>query len=136
MKRFKLTPTEPTEAQLHITVAQYLDWALMPPALYTTFPAGWGVLTKATAGRLRGAGLKRGMPDILVFFNGFALGIELKSISGELTSVQEAMHVKLLDAGVPVVVCSRLDHVIEALENRGIPLRRTRGATDVKRKSA
>ena len=133
MKRrnFQLKPTEPTEAQLHATVAQYLDWALMPPAMYTTFPAGWGVLTRATAGRLKGAGLKRGMPDILVFYNGFTLGLELKAWNGELTKVQEEMHVKLLDAGVPVVVCSALDHVIEALQNRGIPLRRTRGASDV-----
>ena len=136
MKRLKLAPTEPSEAQLHATVAQYLDWALMPPALYTTFPAGWGVLSRSTAGRLKGAGLKRGMPDILVFYQSRAFGIELKSWKGDLTPVQEDMHAKLLKAGVPVVVCSCLDHVIEALQNLGIPLRRTKGASDVKRKSA
>jgi len=130
MKPLRLTLTEPTEAQLHATVAQYLDWALMPPAMYTTFPAGWGVLTKSTAGRLKGAGLKQGMPDMLVFFNGFTLGIELKSHSGKLTPVQSAMHEKLRAAGVRVVTCNSLMEVIDALGIFSIPLRRTKGASD------
>ena len=136
MKPLRLRLTEPTEAQLHATVAQYLDWALMPPALYTTFPAGWGVLTKSTAGRLRGAGLKQGIPDILVWFNGFTLGIELKSYTGRLTPVQSAMHEKLRAAGVRVVVCNSLMEVIDALEMFSIPLRRTKGASDAKRETA
>jgi len=132
VKPLRLRLTEPTEAQLHATVAQYLDWALMPPAVYTTFPAGWGVLTRSTAGRLRGAGLKQGIPDILVWYNGFTLGIELKSYSGRLTKVQEAMHIKLRAAGVKVVTCNSLMEVIDALEMFSIPLRRTKGASDAK----
>jgi len=136
LKPLRLTPTEPTESQLHATVAQYLDWALMPPALYTTFPAGWGVLTRATAGRLKGAGLKQGMPDMLVFFAGRCLGIELKSWRGKLTLVQVEMHTKLEKAGIFVAVCSSLDEVLDFLRDHGIPLRRTRGASDVQRESA
>ena len=136
MKALKLRPTEPTEAQLHATVAQFLDWALMFPAVYTTFPAGWGVLTKSTAGRLKGAGLKQGMPDILLFLNGMCFGVELKSHSGKITQVQKVMHGKLRDAGVPVTVCSSLNDVIAVLKVWGFPLRRTRGASDVQRQSA
>jgi hypothetical protein len=136
VKPFRLTPPEPTESQLHATVAQYLDWALLPPAVYTTFPAGWGVLTRSTAGRLKGAGLKQGMPDILVFFNGFTLGIELKSWRGKLTAVQEAMHAKLKAAGVRIAVCTSLMEVIDFLRIRGVPLRRTKGASDDEREPA
>ena len=136
MKRFKLTALEPTEAQLHATVAHYLDWVLMPPAQYTTFPAGWGVLTKSTAGRLKGAGLKQGMPDILLFLSGLCFGIELKSHKGTLTPVQRDMHKKLGAAGVPVSVCTSLEEVTEVLDAWGFRLRRTKGASDVKRKSA
>jgi hypothetical protein len=138
VKPLRLKPTDPTEAQLHATVAQYLDWALMPPALYTTFPAGWGVLARSTAGRLKGAGLKQGIPDLLVFFNGFTLGIELKSLrtDGKLTPVQVEMHSKLRAAGVQVMVCRSLTEVIDFLRIRSVPLRRTRGASDGERESA
>ena len=133
MKPLRLRPTEPTEGELHATVAQFLDWSLLPPALYTTFPAGWGVLTRATAGRLKGSGLKQGMPDLLLFLNGLCFGIELKSYKGTLTPVQRVMHKKLRDAGMPVAVCISLDEVIRIVEAWGFPLRRTKGASDVKR---
>jgi len=136
VKPLRLRLTEPTEAQLHATVAQYLDWALMPPAVYTTFPAGWGVLTRSTAGRLKGAGLKQGIPDILVWYNGFTLGIELKSHVGRLTPTQEEMHAKLRAAGVVIAVCTSLMEVIDFLRIRSIPLRRTKGASDAERETA
>ena len=129
-RNFGLTPTEPTEAQLHATVAQFLDWALMPPALYTTFPAGWGVLTRATAGRLKGAGLKQGIPDLLFFHQGRCYCIELKAWRGSLSAVQKEMHAKLAAAGIPVKVCNSLDDVMSAMDEWGIALRRTRGASD------
>ena len=131
MKRFKLTPTEPTEYQLHATVAEFLDWALLPPALYTTFPAGWGVLARSTAGRLKRAGLKQGIPDILVFHHGTVAGIELKSYNGRLTQIQSDMHKLLCDAGIEVFTCNSLDEVIAVLQHLNLPLRRTRGASDV-----
>jgi hypothetical protein len=130
MSKFKLEPTEPTESELHRTVAELLNWILMPPAMYTTFPAGWGVLTKATAGRLKGAGLKQGMPDILVFYGGRTIGIELKSYKGKLTRIQTEMHMRLLDAGVRVFVCNSTQTVMAALLEVGFPMRRTRGAND------
>jgi hypothetical protein len=135
-RNFGLTPPEPTENQLHATVAQFLDWALLPPALYTTFPAGWGVLTRSTAGRLKGCGLKQGMPDILLFHQGRCFGIELKSYKGTLSRAQLEMHDKLRAAGTEVFVCASLDEVLYALKTIGVPLRRTRGASDVARESA
>lgn len=132
MTHWRLKPTEPSEGQLHTTVAQFLDWALMPPALYTTFPSGWGVLARSTAGRLKGAGLKSGMPDILVFHDGRCYGVELKAWNGKISEAQKDMHNKLRAAGTVVFVCASLDEVIWAMERVGVPLRRTKGATDAR----
>jgi hypothetical protein len=134
--KFKLTAPEPTEYQLHTAVADYLDWALTPASFFTTFPSGWGIMARATAGRLKRAGLKAGVPDVLVIYAGQAIFIELKSSKGSSTPIQRETQMRLLDAKALVFVCSSLEMVIDALMNAGVPLRRTRGASDVKRKSA
>jgi hypothetical protein len=113
-----------SEAALHKAVADLLDWGLLPPALWTTFPAGWGKLGKATAGRLRGSGLKAGFPDILVFFNGRAVGVELKAADGDISKQQRAMFLQLYAAGVRVYTCRNTDDVIGVLEQESIPHRK------------
>jgi hypothetical protein len=94
---------------------------LFPPAIFTTFPAGWGKLTKGTAGRLFASGLKKGMPDILVFDVGRrVIGIELKAGAGSVSAAQRDMFSKLQGVGVRVYVCWSLEDVIHALDNAGI----------------
>lgn len=112
-----------TEASFHKTVADLLDWVLLPPALWTTFPAGWGKLGKATAGRLHGSGLKAGFPDILIFFNGRCTGLELKVPGGKISEKQRGMHLLLAQAGVRVYVCYDTDEVIAALRQASLPVR-------------
>jgi hypothetical protein len=114
------------ESQLHRTVAEFLDWMLLKPAVWTTFPAGWGKLGKATAGSLKGAGLKAGLPDILVFHDHEALGIELKTAAGKVTAIQAETHKALAAAGVPVYVCRSVEAVAEALVLHKIPMRKYR----------
>ena len=113
-----------TEANLHETVAEFLDWALMPPALYTTFPAGWGDLPKATAGRLNACGMKKGIPDILLFHDGRTIGIELKIPGGKPSIAQQAMFHQLREAGVLVYICESVEDVAFTLRDSGIPMRR------------
>lgn len=115
----------PTESELHLSVASLLDWVLLPPAVYTTFPAGWGVLTPMMAQRLRRSGLKQGMPDVLAFHKGRCVGIELKAGKNGLTSGQRDMHYKLAKAGVPVYVAKSLEGVLAILRNESFPLRPT-----------
>lgn len=112
-----------SESQLHQAVADLLDAILLPPALWTTFPAGWGKLGKATAGRLHAAGLKAGFPDILVFYNSFTTGIELKTENGRTSQEQDRMFLLLSKAGVPIYICRDTDDVIGVLERRSIPHR-------------
>ena len=114
-----------SETDLHRSVAEYLDWVLLPPAVWTTFPAGWTALRKGAAGRLKGCGLKAGMPDILVFYNGFTVGIELKTPKGKSSDDQIAMAHKLNKAGVVVHVCRSVDEVREVLSDiHQIPMRK------------
>jgi hypothetical protein len=114
-------------------VAQLLDWILLPPAIWTTFPAGWGKLGKATAGRLYASGLKKGMPDILVFNcvqpphprRSSVIGIELKVGDNAVSSAQRTMFAKLQAVGIRVYVCRNIEDVMRALTDADILYRKT-----------
>jgi hypothetical protein len=122
-------PGSATEDEFHISVAQLLDVCLSPPTFYTTFPAGYGRLSKATSGRLRAKGMKAGMPDILVFdtCNMIAnrtytkvIGLELKAGGNSLSSAQRGTHAKLQAVGVRVYIVRCLNDVTSALHDAGI----------------
>jgi VRR-NUC domain len=123
-KRFKLRATDPAEVEFHRSVAELLDWILLPPTVWTTFPAGWGDLPIATAGRLKGCGLKAGMPDILVWrHDGRSIGLELKKVGKSASAKQREMHARLLGVGVRVYICETLEEVLQALAIFEVPLR-------------
>jgi len=123
----------PTEAELHQSVAEYLDWALLPPAVYSTFPAGWGKLSKAMAGRLKGSGLKPGMPDLFVFdrqeikLGNYqfpkVIGIELKRPGEKPSAAQQLMFPRLRTLGIAIYVCECLEDVAAALQREHVPVR-------------
>lgn len=117
----KLPPIK--ESQLHATVAEWLDWFLLPPALYTTFPAGWYKLPKAAGARLYRCGLKAGIPDLLIFYPGVCIGIELKPPGRTQSVVQREMAEKLTKAGVLVFVAHSPEEVMEILRTHKLPLR-------------
>jgi hypothetical protein len=111
------------EYSLHRTIAGLLDWILPPQVVWTTFPAGWGKMTPAMAGMLYSCGLKRGMPDILVFHKGYVLGIELKRPGAGPSRAQIEMIAKLKAAGVPVFIAHSPEDVISALKCMKVPMR-------------
>lgn len=117
----------PTEAELHLSAANALDWLLLPPAFYTTFPAGWGILSGPMSQRLKKSGLKAGMPDILVFYDSRCYGLELKAKYNNLTRDQITTGELLRAAGVAVFVCRSVDDVITTLLGLDIPIRKVRG---------
>lgn len=122
-KPFNL-PHNPRESELHVSVAELLDWVLLPPAIYTTFPAGWGKLTRSTAGRLQASGMKKGMPDIFVFAPKKVIGIELKVGAAAPTQAQRTMHAALQAVGIRVYVCRSQNQVLMALSDAGIAYHR------------
>lgn len=124
-------PHDPSESQLHQSIAELLDWILKPPAFFTTFPAGWGRLSKGTAGRLFASGLKKGMPDILVFDEGpKVVGIELKVGKNSVSSAQRAMFAQLQAVGITVYVCRSQEDVRTALYREFIDCRSIHDGTD------
>jgi hypothetical protein len=137
--RFKLTPPPIAEDELHIAVADALRVLILPPAQWTTFPAGVGELPPQTAARLYRKGLAPGWPDILVVHRRL-YGIELKAPGGELTRtlhivrprsgrVVERMGQRerfplLEGAGMTIAVCLSVVEVVGQLHHWGIPMRR------------
>lgn len=77
-----------------------------------------GYRSKATAGRLKSAGVRRGVPDILGFVprQGFVgLAIELKATGGRLSPQQAEWLDHLNSIGWLAVVCVGLDKAQETI---------------------
>jgi hypothetical protein len=126
-----IKPPKVSEASLHRAVAELLDWVLAPPTLFTTFPAGWGKLPKRTGKQLKNSGLKKGMPDILIFYNNPAnrphcIGIELKPRGRAQSSDQRSTSAQLQAVGVKTYVCHDTDEVLMALGLADVPRRDVR----------
>lgn len=113
------------EQALHKAVAQYLAAALREPTWWTTFPAGGGGGLRGS--QLQAAGLKAGVPDILVFTpraggGTQVLGIELKTTVGRVSKVQQETHAALVLANVTCRVARSIEDVQRILEIEGVPL--------------
>jgi len=134
---FRLTEPVVPEDDLHAAVAQALDLLLLPPAMWTTFPAGLVELPGQAAAKLARLGLKRNWPDILVL-HGALHGIELKRVGGQLSRTrtvrtrrgslrmvegQADVHPRLEAAGMKIAVCRSVDEVLAALAAWGVPMR-------------
>lgn len=135
---YRLTAPIPPENDLHEAVADALDLLLMPPAMWTTFPAGHVPLPARFAVKLARLGLKRNWPDILVLHRNI-YGVELKR-PGEGLSIarwvvnrrtggrryvegQRETFPKLEAAGMQIAVCETVVGVLDALAAWGVPLR-------------
>jgi len=111
-----------TEAQLHKSVTDWLNLALVEPCWFTTFPAGGG--GRIRGANLKGMGLKPGVPDILVLCPRKApIWIELKTAKGKVSKVQKECHQDLKAAGSVVAVCRTIGEVAEVLRGWQVPLR-------------
>jgi hypothetical protein len=129
-------PGSATEDEFHVAVADLLDVMLPdrspgdpPQVFYTTFPAGYGKLSKAMAGRLKAKGMKAGMPDILVFRRNShnttcVIGLELKVGVNSISATQRTTHALLQAVGIKTYVIRCLNDVMEALHDARIPHRR------------
>ena len=126
-----LPGTTATEDQFHIAVAELLETVLRMPTFYTTFPAGYGRLSKATSGRLKKKGMRAGMPDILIFsqvqpphpHRCCVIGLELKVGGNSLSAAQRNTHALLQAVSVRVYLIRTLNDVLVALRDAGIPHR-------------
>ena len=120
-------PGSATEDEFHVAVADLLNTVLRMPSFFTTFPAGYGKLSKAMSGRLKAKGMRAGMPDILIFHPfGRAttvIGLELKVKGNSTSSAQRATHALLQAVGVKTYLIRKATDVTRALHDAGIPYR-------------
>lgn len=138
-KPFKLTAPEPREVELHAACARMLDWIIQPPAFWCSYPAGHIELSAAQAARLIRTGLKRGIPDIMIFHYA-VYGIELKRRGGTLSKTrivrtrrgtprellgQEDMFPRLIATGAwrAIGIASSVEEVVSLLRGWNIPMR-------------
>jgi hypothetical protein len=121
-----MTRRRQPEAALQRSVIAHLAWrARRPNVWWTHVPLG-GLRSKVEAAILRGQGVTRGCPDLLIIADGKAHFLELKSAAGRVTAEQHACHEALRAAGADVAVAHGIDEALEQLEawNR---LRRSSG---------
>jgi hypothetical protein len=136
--QFKLRPPDPDEDTLHEAVRNLLDGILLPPTVWTCFPAGGYGLTMAAATRLSRLGLKPGWPDIQIIHDGRFFGLELKTRTGQLSKSRQVRtrwggtrlvlgQVEMLRAleaaGARCAVCRSVDDVLFELKRWQIPTR-------------
>jgi hypothetical protein len=136
-RKLKLVAPVVPEDELHCAVAELLDFALLPPAMWCCYPAGNVPLPHAYAQKLYRFGLRSGWPDLLVV-HGRLYGIELKTANGVLTRTrmvrtrsgalreiqgQAAVFPKLVAAGCCIAICRSVDEVLGALRDWQVPLR-------------
>ncbi len=118
------------EQALQRAIVGYLSWALAPPAIFTSFPAGGGGRVRGAV--LKGTGLRAGMPDILIFYDGHTWGLELKAGTG-LSEAQKALHPLLRAAGVHVAVIESVEELQAMLTGPWwpIPIRKVKVSTEL-----
>lgn len=118
---------EPDEDALQESIADLLDWILPDEVVWSHFPAGGYQLSKAAAARLYRLGLKRGIPDICVWYaGGRTLGMEVKTRRGVASTAQKGVHARLQAAGHPVVIVRCVEDVLAALRTYGVPYLKAR----------
>ena len=135
--RLKLVAPVVPEDELHCAVADLLDFAVAPPAMWCCYPAGNVPLPPEYAAKLARMGLKAGWPDFLILHRS-PYGIELKRQGGVLSrdrmvrtrrgglrtvEGQVSVFPRLVAAGCCIAVCRSVDEVLAALADWQVPLR-------------
>ena len=104
------------EHQVQKAIAQYLD---MKRLCWFAIPNG-GQRNKIVAAKLKAEGVKSGVPDICIVFDGMAHFLEVKkprthnSGKGTLSKPQKVMIERLRESGAEVAIVYSVADVIEA----------------------
>jgi hypothetical protein len=136
---FRLTAPIIPEIQIHTACVDALDQLLMRPAEWCCYPAGAAQLSPQQQARYSRLGLKRGYPDLMVFYQK-VYGIEIKRQGGKLSKTklahtrrggprlligQEEMFPTLMETGAwgGIAVVHSVTEMLDQLADWGIPLR-------------
>lgn len=116
-----MTRARPEEA-LHRAVAEFLTLALPEDAWFCHVPNG-GKRSKSEAARFKAMGVKAGVPDLLIIYQGRAHWVELKAGKGRLSEAQQTVRAQLYAVDCHWADCRSLDDVEWWIGQWGIPLR-------------
>lgn len=111
------------EETLHRAVATYLAVALPSRALWWSTANQRGTRSRWEMGLLKALGVRPGIPDILVYFDGLLIGIELKAAKGRISEAQAVVSDLIVDNGGLWRCCRSVEDVEAALRNAGVPLK-------------
>ena len=104
---------DPSEDEIQIAAAAFLEIALPPPLRFLHIPNG-GSRNAAEAGKLKAMGVKAGAADIMVLgFHPF-IWIEMKSRTGRLRPEQKEWRDWCRSIGAPWFLCRSVEDVAEA----------------------
>jgi hypothetical protein len=135
---FRLTAPEPLESELQEQVCRVLTQLLLPPAFFFSAAIGATKLSPQQAAALSRAGVKRGLPDVLLVHCGLVFGLELKRRGGRLSKTrvgrtrsgaprvyegQEDVFPRLKEAGMSISVVRSVEEALAQVATWGIPLR-------------
>lgn len=116
------------EQTLQRSVIQFLD-AVLPSGAWAFHIPNGGGRSRVEGAILKGMGVRAGIPDIEIIWQGRAYWIELKAGRGRASEAQIAAHARLQECGCwPVATCRSIDDVEAALRLYGIPTREARRA--------
>jgi hypothetical protein len=104
-----------------VRLAKLLDKWLDPCTFWTATDP---VAPSVTSGAMRKKrGVKPGVPDVLIWYLGRSITIELKSRRGQCSRPQRAVRAALLRAGAQWWVCRSAHAAMWALYESGVPFR-------------
>lgn len=110
------------EQIIHRSIGAYLD-AVLPATAWWFHPANGGKRGKIEAAIFKSLGVRAGLADIGILWDGRIFWIEVKAADGRLTEAQGRCHQRLWECGCPVVVARSIDDVAGILRSWAIPTR-------------
>ena len=109
------------EDDLQAAVCTLLKWALPADATFWAVPNG-GLRHKMEAARMTRLGVRAGVADIHVVYQGRLYCLELKAPKGQLSATQVQLMRKLEHCGVPTAVIRELSDVTHVMREWNVPL--------------
>lgn len=109
------------EHQTQVAIANYLATVTPPGSLWFAVPNG-GNRDSITGAILRREGVRAGVADLVVLYEGRTLFLEVKTATGRLSKSQVRFRDLALSAGAEYAVVRSIDDVAQALIAFGVPI--------------
>lgn len=111
------------EDDLQAQIVQALHWTLPGAVIHHSANQveRGGKRAMMEVARKKRMGMLPGFPDLLLFWRGHALLIEVKTPSGRLSEAQKALHARLEAQGWPVHVCRSVDDALALARGVAMP---------------